>query len=373
MAKMGPQVWLAVLFLSSLGEVYFPDIMKLNKMPSRTNWMFLAHGIGNACVGLLGNDILSVRLSSIKLAAVPAIFDMFSYALLFGGMALAGAQTKSILYSSSILWSAVLSKALLGKMLSTKQWLSICLLFIGLIVKSLGGSGASSSLSSSSFLLGAGLILCGCFVHALVNVMNERIVRQGHLTPKGLSCIIGFYTLAAWYSLYLLGFVLPENRHGKWVYSSDSFSWSVLARPDAVNGLPMSSGLAWIAFVVMTTLHAAAFYSLLGSVGVVSSGIVKGMTTSTYVMISGFAFCSVEGHYCLTYKTMLSSLICVASVVCYSFATAQARAATAQLTDLGGKKEEADAPVSNMKQKVKETSQLYHVKSLASMDAQLGG
>jgi len=132
--------------------------------------------------------------------------------------------------------------------------------------------------------------------------------------------------------------------------------------------LPMSSGLAWIAFVVMTTLHAAAFYSLLGSVGVVSSGIVKGMTTSTYVMISGFAFCSLEGHYCLNSKTLLSSLICVTSVVCYSFATAQARAATSKLTS-----READAPVSNMEQKIKEAPQLYHVKSLANMDAQLGG
>merc|ERR1712050_776964 len=122
--------------------------------------------------------------------------------------------------------------------------------------------------------------------------------------------------------------------------ASDSFSWSVLARPDAVSGLPMNSGPAWMGFVIMTTLHAAAFYSLLGSVGVVSSGIVKGMTTSTYVMISGFAFCSLEGHYCLNSKTILSSMICVASVVCYSFATAQARAATAKCTDLGGQKEE---------------------------------
>merc|ERR1712050_636869 len=122
--------------------------------------------------------------------------------------------------------------------------------------------------------------------------------------------------------------------------ASDSFSWAVLAKPDAAEGLPMRSGFAWIAFVIMTTLHAAAFYSLLGSVGVVSSGIVKGMTTSTYVMISGFAFCSVEAHYCLNQKTMLSSAICVPSVVCYSFATAQARAATAKCTDLGGQKEE---------------------------------
>jgi hypothetical protein len=347
--------------------------MKLNKMPSRTNWMFLAHAIGNACVGLLGNDMLSVRLSSIRVAAVPAIIDMTSYAFLFGGMALAGAQTKSILYSSSILWSAVLSKALLGKVLSTRQWLSISLLFVGLSVKSFGGSGASSGLSSSAFFLGAGLILCGCFVHALVNVMNERIVRQGNVTPKSLSCIIGLYTLTAWYGLYRLGFVLPESRDGAWHYTSDSFSWSVLWTDDVANGLPMTSGSAWIAFVITTTLHAAAFYSLLGSVGVVSSGIVKGMTTSAYVLISGFAFCSVEAHYCLNSKTLLSAAICVTSVVCYSLATAHARAAAEKTSEPEVKAEIVDTPVTDMAPKVKRLSQMYHVSSLANMDAQLGG
>jgi hypothetical protein len=302
---------------------------------------------------------------------------MISYALLFGGMALAGAQTKSILYSSSILWSAVLSKAFLGKSLTTYQWLSICLLFSGLLVKSFGGSGGSSSLSAASFLLGAGLILLGCFVHALVNVMNERIVRQGTVTPKGLSCVIGFYTLVAWFGAYSMGFVLPENRNGAWVYTSDSFSWSALFKADAAAGLPMNSGPAWMAFVFMTTLHAAAFYSLLGSVGVVSSGIVKGMTTSTYVVLSGFAFCSIQDHYCVNSKTMLSSAICVVSVICYSFATAQARAAlvAAKVTETETKPEDSDVPTTNMgfHRQVSPMTQMYRVSSVANMDAALGG
>jgi drug/metabolite transporter (DMT)-like permease len=372
MATIGPQVWLALLFLSSLGEVYFPDIMKLNHMPSRTNWMFLAHAIGNACVGLLGSDVFKLSGSTIRMAAGPAIFDMASYAMLFAGVAMAGAQTKSILYSSSILWSAVLSKFLLGKVLSTNQWLSIMLLFVGLLVKSLGGSAASSSLSSTTFLIGASLVLVGCFIHAFVNVMNERIVRGGSVTPKALSCIIGLYTLAAWIGLYSMGYALPEHSNEGWVYTSDSFLWSSLWKSDAVEGLPMNSGTAWIAFVIMTTLHACAFYSLLGSVGVVSSGIVKGMTTSTYVMISGLAFCSIESHYCLSPKTLLSSAICVSSVICYSLATASARAAAAKLEEPVSTKDATEVPSTTMESKVV-MKQMYRSASIASMDAAMGG
>jgi len=313
---------------------------------------------------------MSMRISSIRLAAGPALFDMISYALLFAGMALAGAQTKSILYSSSILWSAVLSRSLLGKVLSTKQWLSIFLLFLGLAVKSLGGSGTSSSLSNFAFFLGAGFILLGCFVHALVNVMNERLVRQGNVTPKGLSCIIGIYTLTAWFVFYSMGFVLPERRNEEWVFRSESFSWSSLWKTDAAVGVPMSSGPAWVAFVVMTTLHAASFYSLLGSVGVVSSGIVKGMTTSTYVMISGFAFCGVQSHYCLNSKTMLSSAICVASVICYSVATAHARAAAVKPKEPNVKTEVKDVPATIMEPKV--VKQAYSRALVTNMDAQVG-
>merc|ERR1719410_189060 len=318
-------VLLGLLFLSSLGEVYFPDIMKLNHMPSRTNWFFIAHALGNSAVILLPSEGEGIMAANWRAASVPALMDIASYVQLFVGIALAGAQTKSILYSSSLLWSAVLSKVLLGRVLSRAQWGSITLLFVGLMYKSLGGSKASLGDASSSFLLGAGFILAGCFTHALVNVKNEALIQKGIISPKILCVVIGIYALGMWFALYACGLIIPERAGQQWTYTSEHFSFASLSVQDAADGVPMRSGAAWLGFVFSTAVHAGAFFSLLGKVGTVSSGIVKGMTTSTYVLISGLTFCGVDGSYCLTWRTLTSGAICASSVVCYSLATKRAK------------------------------------------------
>jgi len=339
-------ILLLLLFLSSIGEVYFPDMMKLNGMTSRTNWLFLAHAVGNAVVGLLPSEG-SLRDADWKAASFPALMDIASYALLFGGVALVGAQTKSILYSSSILWSALLSRALLNKVLSTEQWLSIAVLFFGLLIKSLGGSTSVAGVVSPSFLLGVALILGGCFTHALANVMNERLIRQGRITAKSLCCIVGVYAMMLWLMAYASGFIIPELHGKQWVFTSDHFTWASLIRNDSVTGVPLSSGIAWFGFVGAASVHACCFFTLLGSVGVVSSGIVKGMTTSCYVLLSGFSFCSVDSHYCLTSRTLASAAVCVFSVLCYSIATKRASMAHTRGQVIGISTEGGDAKGNN--------------------------
>jgi len=319
-------VLLALLFVSSLGEVYFPDVMKLNQMPARTNWFFIAHALGNAAVVLLPSEGEGLLEANWRAASIPALMDIASYAQLFAGVALAGAQTKSILYSSSILWSAVLSSVLLGKVLSRAQWGSIALLFVGLTYKSLGGSKASSAIGGSSFLLGVALILTGCFTHALVNVKNEALIKKGKISAKVLCVVIGIYALAGWLLLYACGLIIPELNGQQWVFTRAHFSFASLSIQDAAAGVPMRSGAAWFGFVLATAVHAGSFFSLLGSVGTVSSGIVKGMTTSTYVLLSGLAFCGLDGNYCLTSRTLISAAICAISVVCYSLASKRAQA-----------------------------------------------
>jgi len=338
-------ILLGLLFLSSLGEVYFPDIMKLNRMPSRTNWFFIAHALGNTAVILLPTEGQQLLGADWRAASVPALLDIASYSQLFAGVALAGAQTKSILYSSSIFWSAVLSRVLLGKTLSTAQWLSIALLFAGLVLKSSAGLGSSVGGASSSFMMGAGLILFGCLTHAFVNVRNEALISSGRISAKILCVVIGIYAMAMWTALYAAGFIIPELQGQQWVWTREHFTWSSLWVQDASGGVPMRSGLAWLGFVLSTAVHAGAFFSLLGSVGTVSSGIVKGMTTSAYVLLSGLVFCSVDGSYCLNWRTLASAGVCVTSVLCYSVATSLARARSAKDAKLAVDADQVPEPV----------------------------
>jgi len=128
-----------------------------------------------------------------------------------------------------------------------------------------------------------------------------------------------------WFALYACGLIIPERDGQQWTYTRERFSFASLSVQDAADGVPMRSGVAWFGFVFSTAVHAGAFFSLLGSVGTVSSGIVKGMTTSTYVLLSGWAFCGVDGSYCLTWRTLTSGAVCAVSVICYSLATKRAK------------------------------------------------
>jgi len=67
---------------------------------------------------------------------------------------------------------------------------------------------------------------------------------------------------------------------------------------------------------------------------------------------------------------MLSSAICVASVICYSVATAHARAAAVKPKEPNVKTEVKDVPATIMEPKV--VKQAYSRALVTNMDAQVG-
>merc|ERR1719230_1251860 len=151
MPPLSVLVWLFLLFVSSMGEAYFPDCMRINELKMKSNWMFIADALGNLITVVVPTE-KCWREVTIWRAAIPAIADIASKVFLLGGMALAGSQTKSILYNSCIMWSALLSRFLLGRILSLWQWAGIGMIVVGLLIKikpsdflAAGGGGESSA------------------------------------------------------------------------------------------------------------------------------------------------------------------------------------------------------------------------------------
>merc|ERR1740130_1676010 len=87
--------------------------------------------------------------------------------------------------------------------------------------------------------------------------------------------------------------------------------------------------MAFVGFVLSSAVHAVAYFNLLGSIGVVSCGVMKGLTTAGYVTISAIAFCGIAAKYCINWQTAISSVVCVGGVMVYSYATANASKAAA--------------------------------------------
>jgi len=335
--------YLALLFLSSLGELYFPDIMNINSFPCKANWFFLASAIGNFIVGPLIPTTQTWSETPVWKAAVPALVDIASQVFILGGIALSSSQTKSILYNSCIVWSALLSKFILKKMLTAGQWLGVVTLLAGLLIKArpsgIVGSGAST------IILGMISISIGCALHSLVCVLNEYYIREYKFPAPKLCSLIGFYSIACWLLLFACGFIIPELQGDTWIYSRTNFGIDHMQnRSDET---PMANLSAWVGFVLSSALHALAFFNLLGSLGVVSCGVMKGMTTAGYVTISAIFLCDaaspVKQRNCMTSITGASSSVSVLGVLIYTHFSKKA------LTDKGAREWKAGKEDNNSK------------------------
>lgn len=320
--------WLVGLFMSSQGEAFFPDNMKINKMTMLANWLFVANAIGNAVAGFVPKRAEDNEVQW-AVAAVPAICDILAQSFLLGGIALAGAQTKSILYNSCILWSALLSMVLIGRRLSALQWAGLALLIVGLGVKIDWKKGIADEKASNA-MLGAIFILVGSLLHSLTNVVNERFIRRYAISPSKLCSCIGVYSLTLWLICYACGYILPEQKKNDggekyWEYHRKAIEYDTLT---SSGDAPVMNGASWGLFIVCSAWHAVAYFNLLGSIGVVSCGVMKGLTTAGYVLLSNFIFCSdgERAKYCFNWQTGISSFICVTGVIVYAVATGRAQA-----------------------------------------------
>eukprot|EP00929_Paragymnodinium_shiwhaense_P091080 TRINITY_DN51122_c0_g1_i1.p1 TRINITY_DN51122_c0_g1~~TRINITY_DN51122_c0_g1_i1.p1 ORF type:complete len:371 (+),score=48.71 TRINITY_DN51122_c0_g1_i1:83-1195(+) len=324
----GVLFWLGLLFLSAMGEAYFPDIMKLNSLQAQANWCLVADALGNLLAGVVPTEKGFFEIP-VLMAAGPAFADIFAKAFLLGGMALADAQAKSILYNSCIVWSALLSRFVIGRILSLEQWGAIGVLILGLFVK-IDFSSKSDGEENSTYLLGMISILIGCALHSLTNVLNEYFIRKYDFPPSKLCSLIGLYSFSTWLLFFSAGYIMPEFKNDEWHYHSDYLNLDSMGQGKSYS--PLTNGWAWFGFVVCSAIHAVAYYNLLGSIGVVSVGVTKGLTTAGYVMFSGLLLCGVDpktpSKWCVldpeNWRTSVSALVCVIGVGLYTFATSRA-------------------------------------------------
>ena len=96
-----------------------------------------------------------------------------------------------------------------------------------------------------------------------------------------------------------------------------------------------------------------AYFVLLGQIGVVSSGVVKGLSTALYVILAFFLFyfglSAEEVHtlhrekYGISVWSALACVLCVAGVVLYAMAADAARTAAPLLEEREGGEQAPDA------------------------------
>lgn len=328
---------LAILFATSMGEAYFPDVMNINTLKAKANWLFLADAIGIFSLGVIPTKQGWKDIPFLK-ASVPAVCNMISQMFLLGGIALSSAQTKVILYNSTIVWSALLSRFLLGQILNIGQWIGVCVTIIGLIIEFDFG-GDSDHGEDIVHVLGMCCILIGCVLDSLTNTISEYYIRTFDFPPPKLAALIGLISVCTWSLLFACGLIIPEMQDGELITSTwgmDHNHEMHRQSPDT----PLVNWIAWIGFVLSRAGDSLVYFTLLGSIGNVSLGVMKGFTSKGYVVLSVVVLCNPDrpstAKYCFTWKLFFSATICFLGVLIYARFTKVADKTSSSLVDAPG-------------------------------------
>jgi drug/metabolite transporter (DMT)-like permease len=329
--------WITWNLASSIGENYFVDIMTINGLKAAATYNFIADALSKVLAGALQpTPGHKWRDQHFTMAIVPSLIDATGQAFLMGGTAMAGAQTKAVLNSSTTVWAAVFSYFSLGRVLTPLQWAGIAAITLGVLIKK-DYSQVFAGGQDGIKVLGMMMILFGLMLHALSGVVLEYFTRKCSVSAAKLGCFMGIFNMILCLSALAMGFIIPEKISDEvWIYRREDLEW---IRFDDGSGFfrwqRMGSAVAWLALLALSTVHYSAYFNLIGSVGVVTVVTQKSLVTAGYVALSTIAFCDEKERalkdYCLTSEwlsrppflqgTVSSAAVCLAGVILYSYAT----------------------------------------------------
>ncbi|ORX97917.1 hypothetical protein K493DRAFT_406759 [Basidiobolus meristosporus CBS 931.73] len=216
-----------------------------------------------------------------------ALFDFGGNVFAAAGLFLVGSGIFQVIYSSVVVFTALLSRVILKRQLSLLQWLSLLVITLGLGLSALG---TSRSGEDGDVLMGSLLVFSCTLMFASVYVTNEKVVsKPGAPTPEEIC------------------------------------TWSLVRQPiETHGGNPVHISICYGLLVLASFGHSFTYFRLLGSVGAVSTGVLQALRAISVFLASSFAFCSRDTHQCFTREKAISTAIVVMGVTGFFWIGARA-------------------------------------------------
>jgi drug/metabolite transporter (DMT)-like permease len=201
------------------------------------------------------------RGTTLRACFIGAI-DIVAQAMNYTGGAMAGPTLFAIIYSSVTVWTAVLSRFLLGRKMGPSQWAAICVVFAGLTITAF-----SSVALGPGVFGGCVLVLFGSALHSSTYVLSEWIMTKSEKLPVKMN-------LALQGSVACSAFVAWQV-----VYTLPRFEELVGAPMRAANTTVEHAALVFLAIFLANLLHAVTFQITLKHFtgGATSAGVMKGL------------------------------------------------------------------------------------------------
>ena len=298
----------------------------------------------------LGQDVADdVPVPWVNLISV-VFFDVVGNVTTMVGIILAGSGLYQVIYSSIIIFCAMLSWFFLNKPVSGMQWGAILLISAGLAVSSMGGDEPTSAedgeqLGGSTKLLGIAVTLISTMSYAATYIINEATLvrKDGAPSPTTLCAQTGESGMLV-VGTYLLLYTIPN--------------WDSLVRDPMyeASGSPYIVLFCLLLMFFSAYVHMWSYFILVKSAGAVATGVLQALRSVGVFIVSSTLFCKYHSGQCFTSEKGISTVLVVLGVVAFSVASARAAAAKAAPADVRVADEELGEKTEGASRDVQKTS-----------------
>ena len=282
---------------------------------------------------LVDNTTPLPSLRVMLLSSLLSIFDIAAQVLNYTGAGLAGATIFAIVYSSVTVWTAVWNRIFLHRLLTTRQWTAIALVFLGLCVtawnstKTSKDDTTSSTATTTPVAWGTLLTLLGSCMHGGFYVMSDALMMEGRMSSSG-ECRHFLYPR----EMTALQSAVACCGLGLWQL------WYTLPRWHALISAPLEAAgtTPWTAIRLLATfaaanmVHASSFYFTIANYPgkSTSAGVFKGLQAVLVFVVAHWVFCDSTPEMCWSGKKMLSLVMVVSGVILFNMEVARSKSVT---------------------------------------------
>ncbi|CAG8755445.1 5929_t:CDS:2, partial [Acaulospora morrowiae] len=275
---------------------------------------------------MLGSTKLSELKEFInyKFIFAASLLDIIANFTLTIGFFYVGSGMFQVIYSSVVVWCAVLSFLFLGRKLSLLQSLSIIGVFFGLALSALGVSQDSDheapppatstgpallhSFNMSSTMFGMLLTSIATFGYACVYVVTDQLVSIR--TPNTLplnpekACFLVGSGCTGLSLMYITLYTIPN--------------WDKLVTQEMAKKVPHASDfiivLTYLVLIVASFVHNFAYYWLMKRLGNVSTGLLNSIRAIVVFGLSHILFCGIDSGQCFNVWKGWSTIVVIGFV-----------------------------------------------------------
>ncbi|KAI8340700.1 hypothetical protein BC941DRAFT_511000 [Chlamydoabsidia padenii] len=234
-----------------------------------------------------------------------SLLDVFANFCVTLGFAIVGSGMYQVIFSSVVVWCAILTYFLMDRTLTKIQWLAIFGTSTGLALCSFGNmeNASADSENTSTLIIGTLLTVGGTFLYSCIYVYSDYVLSEQipPPLPARICSYIGMYSTVIsliWISVYTL------PRYDQLIDIGTTSKYTVFGMYALV---ALSSGT-----------HSWNYYELIDRTGSVATGILQGLRAVLVYGLSHAWYCSSDAAQCFTVYKGCGSLMVIICVLIFT-------------------------------------------------------